>query len=103
MICRSSPAGGSAASGRAEVTRMFKDFMIQFNRTYRSPAEQQRRFGIFTQSLLAAQQLQETELGTGQYGVTLFSNLTGGTPNSSHPSALQMCTPSHSYSSAPVL
>ncbi|XP_026501996.1 cathepsin W-like [Terrapene carolina triunguis] len=24
--------------GKAEVTRMFKDFMIQFNRTYRSPA-----------------------------------------------------------------
>ncbi|KAM9133636.1 cathepsin W isoform 3-T3 [Pangshura tecta] len=61
---------------KAEVTRMFKDFMIQFNRTYRSPAEQRRRFGIFTQSLLAARRLQETELGTGQYGVTRFSDWT---------------------------
>ncbi|XP_039337780.1 cathepsin W-like isoform X2 [Mauremys reevesii] len=61
---------------KAEVTRMFRDFMIQFNRTYRSPAEQHRRFGIFTQSLLAARRLQETELGTGQYGVTRFSDWT---------------------------
>uniref|UniRef100_A0A8C0IXQ9 Cathepsin W n=1 Tax=Chelonoidis abingdonii TaxID=106734 RepID=A0A8C0IXQ9_CHEAB len=63
---------------QAELTRMFKDFMIQFNRTYRSPAEQRRRFGIFTQSLLVARRLQETELGTGQYGVTRFSDWTGG-------------------------
>ncbi|EMP39235.1 Cathepsin W [Chelonia mydas] len=61
---------------KAEVTGMFKDFMIQFNRTYRSPAEQRRRFGIFTRSLLAARRLQETELGTGQYGVTRFSDWT---------------------------
>ncbi|XP_038267311.1 cathepsin W isoform X2 [Dermochelys coriacea] len=61
---------------KAEVTGLFKDFMIQFNRTYRSPAEQRRRFGIFKQSLLAARRLQETELGTGQYGVTRFSDWT---------------------------
>ncbi|XP_074986468.1 cathepsin W isoform X1 [Caretta caretta] len=61
---------------KAEVTGMFKDFMIQFNRTYRSPAEQHRRFGIFTRSLLAARRLQETERGTGQYGVTRFSDWT---------------------------
>ncbi|XP_074861157.1 cathepsin W-like [Carettochelys insculpta] len=61
---------------QAEVTRMFKDFMIQFNRTYRSPAEQHRRFGIFAQSLSTARWLQETELGTGQYGVTRFSDWT---------------------------
>ncbi|XP_006121731.4 cathepsin W-like isoform X1 [Pelodiscus sinensis] len=72
------PAGSILPPGlsKAEVTRMFKDFMIQFNRTYRSPAEQQRRFGIFMQSLVTAQQLQETELGTGQYGVTRFSDWT---------------------------
>ncbi|KAG6939464.1 cathepsin F [Chelydra serpentina] len=61
---------------KAEVTGMFKDFMIQFNRTYRNPAEQRRRFGIFTRSLLAARRMQETELGTGQYGVTRFSDWT---------------------------
>uniref|UniRef100_A0A8C3SJ64 Cathepsin W n=1 Tax=Chelydra serpentina TaxID=8475 RepID=A0A8C3SJ64_CHESE len=55
---------------------MFKDFMIQFNRTYRNPTEQRRRFGIFTRSLFAARRLQETELGTGQYGVTRFSDWT---------------------------
>uniref|UniRef100_K7FE37 Cathepsin W n=1 Tax=Pelodiscus sinensis TaxID=13735 RepID=K7FE37_PELSI len=74
-----SPSRSQLSSPRAveaEVTRMFKDFMIQFNRTYRSPAEQQRRFGIFIQSLVTAQQLQETELGTGQYGVTRFSDWT---------------------------
>uniref|UniRef100_A0A8C0IXP2 Cathepsin W n=1 Tax=Chelonoidis abingdonii TaxID=106734 RepID=A0A8C0IXP2_CHEAB len=73
------------------MTRMFKDFMIQFNRTYRSPAEQRRRFGIFTQSLLVARRLQETELGTGQYGVTRFSDWTGGDapscPAAQHPLA----------------
>uniref|UniRef100_A0A8C3SHX8 Cathepsin W n=1 Tax=Chelydra serpentina TaxID=8475 RepID=A0A8C3SHX8_CHESE len=65
---------------------MFKDFMIQFNRTYRNPTEQRRRFGIFTRSLFAARRLQETELGTGQYGVTRFSDWTGGerpTPSTS--------------------
>uniref|UniRef100_A0A8C3IJJ7 Peptidase C1A papain C-terminal domain-containing protein n=1 Tax=Chrysemys picta bellii TaxID=8478 RepID=A0A8C3IJJ7_CHRPI len=40
------------------------------------PPEQRRRFGIFTRSLLAARRLQETELGTGQYGVTRFSDWT---------------------------
>nr|XP_042705701.1 cathepsin W-like isoform X1 [Chrysemys picta bellii] len=72
------PAGSVLPTelSKAEVTRMFKDFMIQFNRTYRSPAEQRRRFGIFTRSLLAARRLQETELGTGQYGVTRFSDWT---------------------------
>ncbi|XP_067400239.1 cathepsin W isoform X3 [Emydura macquarii macquarii] len=61
---------------QAEVTGMFKDFLIRFNRTYRSPEEQRRRFGIFTRNLLAARRLQETELGTGQYGVTRFSDWT---------------------------
>ncbi|XP_030424515.1 cathepsin W isoform X1 [Gopherus evgoodei] len=72
------PAGSVLPSeiSKAEMTRMFKDFMIQFNRTYRSPAEQRRRFGIFTRSLLTARWLQETELGTGQYGVTRFSDWT---------------------------
>ncbi|TFK12166.1 UDP-glucuronosyltransferase 3A1-like [Platysternon megacephalum] len=72
------PAGSVLPSelSKTEVTQMFKDFMIQFNRTYRSPAEQRRRFGIFTRSLLVAEQLQETELGTGQYGVTRFSDWT---------------------------
>ncbi|XP_067400231.1 cathepsin W-like isoform X2 [Emydura macquarii macquarii] len=65
-----------ARNTEAEVTGMFKDFLIRFNRTYRSPEEQRRRFGIFTRNLLAARRLQETELGTGQYGVTRFSDWT---------------------------
>ncbi|XP_074861845.1 cathepsin W-like isoform X2 [Carettochelys insculpta] len=50
--------------------------MLTYPRTYRSPAEQHRRFGIFAQSLSTARWLQETELGTGQYGVTRFSDWT---------------------------
>uniref|UniRef100_A0A8C8SM89 Cathepsin W n=1 Tax=Pelusios castaneus TaxID=367368 RepID=A0A8C8SM89_9SAUR len=61
---------------QAELTGMFKDFLIRFNRTYRSPEEQRRRFGIFTRNLVAARRLQETELGTGQFGVTRFSDWT---------------------------
>lgn len=43
--------------------------------------EHARRLDIFARNLAQAQQLQEEDLGTAEFGVTPFSDLTGtGTP-----------------------
>ncbi|XP_075425940.1 cathepsin W isoform X2 [Ascaphus truei] len=54
----------------------FDIFILQFNKTYRSREEFQRRLLIFSDNLLEARRLQREERGTAQYGVTKFSDLT---------------------------
>ncbi|KAL0629965.1 Cathepsin W [Plecturocebus cupreus] len=60
-----------------ELKEAFKLFQIQFNRSYLTPEEHARRLDIFAHNLAQAQQLQEEDLGTAEFGVTPFSDLTG--------------------------
>nr|XP_028566177.1 cathepsin W isoform X1 [Podarcis muralis] len=60
----------------SQLTQMFQDFMRQFNKTYLSQEEMQYRFKVFVQNLEVSRRLQAEELGTAQYGVTCFSDLT---------------------------
>ncbi|XP_053134293.1 cathepsin W [Hemicordylus capensis] len=60
----------------SQKAQMFQDFVIRFNKTYRSPEETQHRFKIFLQNLERSQAQQASELGTAQYGITQFSDLT---------------------------
>uniref|UniRef100_A0A8C9IEV5 MUS81 structure-specific endonuclease subunit n=1 Tax=Piliocolobus tephrosceles TaxID=591936 RepID=A0A8C9IEV5_9PRIM len=59
-----------------ELKEAFKLFQIQFNRSYPSPEEHARRLDIFAHNLAQAQRLQEEDLGTAEFGVTPFSDLT---------------------------
>nr|XP_012633596.1 cathepsin W isoform X6 [Microcebus murinus] len=59
-----------------ELKEVFKLFQVQFNRSYSNPAEHARRLDIFAHNLARAQQLQEEDLGTAEFGVTPFSDLT---------------------------
>ncbi|KFO28393.1 cathepsin W [Fukomys damarensis] len=58
------------------LKEVFKLFQIQFNKNYSDPAEHARRLDIFVQNLAKAQMLQEEDLGTAEFGVTPFSDLT---------------------------
>ncbi|XP_046500924.1 cathepsin W isoform X2 [Equus quagga] len=49
---------------------------IQYNRSYSSPAEYAHRLDIFARNLAQAQRLQEDDLGTAEFGVSPFSDLT---------------------------
>ncbi|XP_035119239.1 cathepsin W isoform X1 [Callithrix jacchus] len=59
-----------------ELKEAFKFFQIQFNRSYLTPEEHARRLDIFAHNLVQAQRLQEEDLGTAEFGVTPFSDLT---------------------------
>ncbi|XP_076971786.1 cathepsin W [Tamandua tetradactyla] len=59
-----------------ELKEVFTLFQTQYNRTYSSPAEHARRLDIFARNLALAQRLQEEDLGTAEFGVTPFSDLT---------------------------
>ncbi|KAM4845394.1 cathepsin W isoform 2-T2 [Thomomys bottae] len=59
-----------------ELKEVFKLFQIQFNRSYSNPTEYARRLDIFAHNLIQAQRLQEEDLGTAEFGVTPFSDLT---------------------------
>ncbi|KAM5248917.1 cathepsin W [Ctenodactylus gundi] len=59
-----------------ELKEVFKLFQIQFNRSYLNPAEYARRLDVFAHNLAQAQQLQEEDLGTAEFGMTPFSDLT---------------------------
>ncbi|XP_005384503.1 PREDICTED: cathepsin W isoform X1 [Chinchilla lanigera] len=62
--------------GPPELKEVFKLFQIQFNRSYSNPAEYAHRLDIFGHNLAKAQRLQEEDLGTAEFGVTPFSDLT---------------------------
>ncbi|XP_054829000.1 cathepsin W-like [Eublepharis macularius] len=59
-----------------QMIEMFQDFMIQYNKSYKSPEEIHCRFKFFVQNLEVSRELQASEQGTAQYGVTQFSDLT---------------------------
>merc|ERR1719250_349450 len=48
----------------------FHDFMTFHNKSYATQEEYKYRYGVFKQNMKKVQFLQETELGTGQYGAT---------------------------------
>lgn len=54
----------------------FAKFIKQFNKVYKNPKEYQYRLSVFTTNLNLARRLQKEELGTAEYGVTKFSDLT---------------------------
>ncbi|KAJ7307399.1 hypothetical protein JRQ81_009415 [Phrynocephalus forsythii] len=68
--------GQPSPMGWAQMMQMFEDFRVRFNRTYQTQEETQWRFKVFVQNLDRSRALQATELGTAQYGVTRFSDLT---------------------------
>ncbi|XP_037373446.1 cathepsin W-like [Talpa occidentalis] len=89
------PLGSQDPGPRPLVLKeAFRLFQIQHNRTYWAPAEYARRLDIFARNLARAQRLQE-DMGTAEFGVTPFSDLTeeefgqfhqraaGGAPNMS--------------------
>ncbi|XP_059566023.1 cathepsin W isoform X2 [Myotis daubentonii] len=63
-------------AGPLELKEVFTLFQIQYNRSYSNPAEYARRLDIFARNLAQAQRLQEEDLGTAEFGVTAFSDLT---------------------------
>uniref|UniRef100_A0A8C3WCG4 Cathepsin W n=1 Tax=Catagonus wagneri TaxID=51154 RepID=A0A8C3WCG4_9CETA len=67
-----SQAPGPQPMGLKET---FTLFQIQYNRSYSNPAEHARRLDIFARNLAQAQRLQEEDLGTAEFGVTPFSDL----------------------------
>ncbi|XP_025734452.1 cathepsin W isoform X5 [Callorhinus ursinus] len=59
-----------------ELKQVFMLFQIQYNRSYSNPEEYARRLDIFARNLAHAQQLEAEDLGTAEFGVTPFSDLT---------------------------
>ncbi|XP_069824345.1 cathepsin W-like [Dendropsophus ebraccatus] len=54
----------------------FGKFIKQYNKVYKNPKEYQYRLAVFTSNLNTARHLQKEELGTAEYGITQFSDLT---------------------------
>ncbi|XP_012876427.1 PREDICTED: cathepsin W [Dipodomys ordii] len=71
-----SPGAQGSGPQPLELKEVFKMFQIQFNRSYSNPTEHARRLDIFAHNLIRAQRLQEEDLGTAEFGVTPFSDLT---------------------------
>ncbi|XP_058016259.1 cathepsin W isoform X1 [Ahaetulla prasina] len=66
----------SSDPGMTEMTRRFQEFMAKFGKTYTSQEDTIYRFKVFAQNMETSRVLQDTELGTAQYGITPFSDLT---------------------------
>ncbi|XP_070807158.1 LOW QUALITY PROTEIN: cathepsin W [Pituophis catenifer annectens] len=62
--------------GMMEMTGRFQEFMVKFSKTYNSQEEMIYRFKVFAQNMETSRILQDTEMGTAQYGITPFSDLT---------------------------
>ncbi|XP_044304301.1 cathepsin W-like [Varanus komodoensis] len=60
----------------SEMAEMFQQFMKRFDKKYQDQKEMDYRFKVFVQSLERSRELQASETGTAQYGVTRFSDLT---------------------------
>uniref|UniRef100_A0A673VUP9 Cathepsin F n=1 Tax=Salmo trutta TaxID=8032 RepID=A0A673VUP9_SALTR len=65
-----------STSKPVELLGQFKEFMVRYNRTYSSQEDTDRRLRIFHENLKTAEKLQSLDLGTAEYGVTKFSDLT---------------------------
>ena len=59
-----------------ETEVMFAEFIQKFNKVYSSDEEKQKRLGIFRENLKKIGELIRNELGTGEYGLTMFADLT---------------------------
>lgn len=60
-----------------EITNAFESFKLSFNRTYgQNDYEHAMRYRIFKQNLFLIEQLNKFEMGTAEYGITEFSDLT---------------------------
>ncbi|KAM3920580.1 cathepsin F [Leptodactylus fuscus] len=59
-----------------ETLSLFKDFVTTYNKKYKDDEEALMRLQIFSQNLKKAKEIQEKDLGTAEYGVTKFSDLT---------------------------
>lgn len=55
--------------------RLFNNFVETYNRTYSTPEERDLRLQIFRENLRIINLLQESEQGTGQYGVNMFADV----------------------------
>ncbi|KAI4497977.1 hypothetical protein M0802_006801 [Mischocyttarus mexicanus] len=56
--------------------RKFEEFIINFNKNYLSEDEKMHRFKIFKENLKEIERFRRYELGTAEYGVTMFADLT---------------------------
>jgi len=54
----------------------FHDFMSFHNKSYATKEEYKYRYGVFKQNMKKVQFLQESELGTGEYGATAMADMT---------------------------
>ncbi|KAM5138180.1 cathepsin W [Mantella aurantiaca] len=54
----------------------FTNYIQQFNKIYRSPEEFFYRLSVFSKNMEEVVRLQRDEMGTAEYGVTKFSDLT---------------------------
>ncbi|XP_044618033.2 cathepsin W isoform X1 [Equus asinus] len=71
-----SPGGQDPGPRPLELKEVFMLFQIQYNRSYSSPAEYAHRLDIFARNLAQAQRLQKDDLGTAEFGLSPFSDLT---------------------------
>ena len=55
---------------------LFQSFVKKHGKKYVDKNEYKRRYKVFRQNMKKVQFLRETEKGTGEYGVTEFSDLT---------------------------
>ncbi|XP_072279179.1 cathepsin F isoform X2 [Pyxicephalus adspersus] len=61
--------------GMRETISLFKEFVTTYNKIYPND-EALRRLHIFSENLKKAKEIQDKDLGTAEYGVTKFSDLT---------------------------
>ncbi|XP_075693508.1 cathepsin L-like [Rhinoderma darwinii] len=59
-----------------QTLSLFKDFVTTYNKKYKDDEEASMRLQIFSQNLKKAQEIQEKDQGTAEYGITKFSDLT---------------------------
>ncbi|KAM4846662.1 cathepsin F [Thomomys bottae] len=60
----------------SKISTLFKDFVVTYNKTYQSRHELELRMSIFSKNMIQAQKIQSLDLGTAEYGITKFSDLT---------------------------
>ncbi|XP_059575021.1 cathepsin W-like [Alligator mississippiensis] len=65
VSARAPPETAEPGLSQAELTQMFEDFVIRFNKTYGSPEERRRRLGIFARAMEDARRLREAPPGSG--------------------------------------
>ncbi|XP_045873395.1 cathepsin W [Meles meles] len=59
-----------------KLKQVFELFQAQYNRSYSNPKEYARRLEIFAHNLAQAQKMEAEDLGTAEFGMTPFSDLT---------------------------